>query len=307
VEKIAHKRIKEIVEKRLAEYDNDPAKAFKNLRQNPIWENAAKTKELVAVQIFNDTTEHVIKYPIQNITVKDLEHIVDGKLREVIKRRLDAFGGNHKEAFKNLEENPVWLNEAKRIPIKSVRCFTGLGKLQPLHCTVDGITYPIGKKDELPEATLVDFVKPGNNHHLSVFESEDGKLFDVMTTFWEAVERKRDGASHIVRQHEQGHKFLMSLQQNEMFVYKLKPIEIDFLDVKNGGLISQYLYRVQKISKRTNGSIDVVYRHHLETKYIDDDGSKKSLRFINVQSLAKLKEFTKVKVNNLGEIISVGE
>jgi CRISPR-associated endonuclease Csn1 len=307
VEKIAHKRMREIIEQRLSEYDNDPAKAFKGLAKNPIWADAEKTKEITTVAIANEVNEHVIKYPIQSITTKDVDSIVDGKVKEVIKKRLEAHGGNHKEAFKDLEKNPVWMNEAKRIQVKSVRCFTGLGKLEALHCSVDGVTYPLSKKDEFPNAELVDFVKSGNNHHLSVFEDEQGKLYDTMTTFQEAVARKMQGVSFIVKEHEQGYKFLMSLQQNEMVVYKLKSSEINFKDPKNRSLISQHLYRVQKMSKKASGETDIWFRHHLETKYVDDENAKKSMRYLNIRSISKIREFTKIRVNNLGEITKVGE
>ncbi len=306
-EKIVNKKEREIIEQRLLEYNNEPAKAFKGLAKNSIWADAEKTKAITSVKIANEVYEHVIKYPIQNITTKDIAFIVDGKVKEVVKQRLETFSGNHKEAFKDLENNPVWINKEKKIQIKSVRCFTGLSKLEALHCSIDGVTYPLNKKDTFPQAKLVDFVKSGNNHHLSVFEDEQGKLYDIMTTFQTAVTRKMQGASLIVKEHEQGYTFIMSLQQNELFVYKLKPGEVDFMDVNNRALIANHLYRVQKMSKKGSGETDIWFRHHLETKYVDDELSKKALRFINIRSVSKLKDFTKVRVNNLGEITKIGE
>ena len=42
------------------------------------------------------------------------------KIRSVLEKRLKEYGGDAKKAFVNLDENPIWLNEAKGISIKRV-------------------------------------------------------------------------------------------------------------------------------------------------------------------------------------------
>jgi CRISPR-associated endonuclease Csn1 len=217
--------------------------------------------------------------------------VVDEKVKEILTERLATFNNNSKQAFKDLEANPVWFNKGKGIKIKTVRLKTGLGNLVPLHASTNGNTHGISKESN----QLIDYVKPGNNHHLSIFEDENGKYHDLMTTFWEAVERKKQGLPIIRTEHPEGYKFVMSLQQNEMVVYNT---------IENASEpISNKLYRVQKISKRTNGSLDMVFRHHLETNLIDDDLSKKTKRFINLQSLEPLKQFSKNKTTILGHMV----
>ncbi len=68
--------------------------------------------------------------------------------------------------------------------------------------------------------------------------------------------------------------------------------------------ISEYLYRVQKIS-----TTNYMFRHHLETQIVDDTNSKISKRYFNVQSLKALFSLNpfKLKMNRLGQIVSVGE
>ena len=176
LDSIINKTHKALVKQRLASFDNDPKKAFTGLTKNPIWVDAAKTQALTSVEILTYKDEYVIKYPIGSITVKDLPSIVDGGVRKAIEKRLEANNNNPKEAFKDLENKPVWLNEEKRISIKTVRCFTGLDAVAPV------------KYNDQKEA--IGFVKPGNNHHIAIYVDKDGKKQEHTVTFWDAVERK---------------------------------------------------------------------------------------------------------------------
>ncbi|MBK6731395.1 MAG: hypothetical protein IPG60_10715 [Bacteroidetes bacterium] len=243
----------------------------------------------------------MIKYKVDiNLNANKVDKIVDEKVRTVVQERLNSFGGKEKEAFKDLINNPIWINEEKGIQVKSVRCTTGLSDLQPLHYSNNGLTVSVkefdGDKDILKE---IDFVKPGNNHHVSIFKDENGKLYDIVTTFWEAVERKKEGLPIINKTHPDGYEFLYSLQQNEMFVFNPEKTE----EQASVNEISKRLYRVQKISKKSDGSLDVWFRHHLETELIDDINSKSSMRYINTRSTQKLQSLTKIRVDNLGQII----
>jgi CRISPR-associated endonuclease Csn1 len=224
-------------------------------------------------------------------------------------QRLSTFGNNSKEAFKDLSNNPIWMNQEKGVAIKSVRCFTGLSDLQPLHKNTKG-------ED-------IDFVSTRNNHHMAVYKDDTGKLFENTVTFWDALERKKAGLPVIVTNPKQlwtvlietgfdnqeilnklpkdNWTYVTSLQQNEMIVFGLNPSEVDFYSPENYAMLSKHLYRVQKMSKKSSGAIDVWFRHHLETK-LDDTGIARDLKkFINARSLAALTG-AKVKVNNLGQI-----
>lgn len=288
---ILKNRIKQLIHNRLNEHNGDAKKASISVKKNPIILDESTQQILSHGSIYRE--EFVIKYPVETIQVKDLPFIVDERVKSILAARLLEFGNNPKEAFKDLTNNPIWFNKEKGITIKTVRFETGLGNLQPLHAASEGKTGPIAKESK----RLVDYVKPGNNHHLSIFEDEKGKYHDIMTSFWDAVERKKQGLPLIRTDHPNGYKFVMSLQQNEMVVYNT--------DVNIDTSLSDKLYRVQKISKRTNGSIDIVFRHHLETQLVDDEFSKKTLRYFNLQSLEPLKQFKKVKINTIGDLIGM--
>lgn len=45
---------------------------------------------------------NIIKYPIESRKAKDVMYIVDHKVREIVRERLDLFGNKEKEAFKDI-------------------------------------------------------------------------------------------------------------------------------------------------------------------------------------------------------------
>jgi CRISPR-associated endonuclease Csn1 len=283
---IVKHNIKMLVYERLNEQSGDVKKAISSIKKNPIVLDKDKELLLTYASIYKE--EFVIKYNVNSIQQKDLQFVVDEKVKEILTERLANSNNNTKEAFKDLETNPVWFNKEKGIKIKTVRLKTGLGNLVPLHASTDGKTHGISKDS----VKLLDYVKPGNNHHLSIFEDENGKYHDLMTTFWEAVERKKQGLPIIRTEHPEGYKFVMSLQQNEMVTYNTPD---------NGQEpMSSKLYRVQKMSKKSDGALDVMFRHHLETNLIDNSIAKQTERYLYIRSVGGLKPFEKIKINLLG-------
>jgi len=280
-DQIVSDKIKAKVKERLQIYEGNKRKALASLKKEPIWLNEEYDIKLESAAMYQ--SQFVIKYPISAIKLKDVEFIVDAKVKEIVSNRLAEYNGNHKEAFKDLQNNPVWYNKEKGIEIKTVRCFTGLSNLQPLH------TKKVGN-----ESLPLDYVKPGNNHHVSIFEDEKGKLYDIVTTFWEAVERKKNGLPVIVTNHPDGHKFVMSLQQNEMVR----------INEETGFDNGPYNYfRVQKFSKKSAGDLDIHFRQQFETELIDNEDSKIARRFYNFRTVQNLKRVTKQKINVLGKLV----
>jgi CRISPR-associated endonuclease Csn1 len=150
--------IKKLVEERMAQYGNDVKKAIASLKMDPIYLDPEKSRVLEYGTCYKD--EAVIKYPVEGIKPKDIPFIVDKKVAEIIKTRLEQFNNKEKEAFKDLGNNPVWFNEEKGIQIKTVRMFTGLSSLVSV------------KRDE--KGNDIGFVKPGNNHHLAFYVDGNG-------------------------------------------------------------------------------------------------------------------------------------
>ena len=51
---------------------------------------------------------------------------------------------------------------------------------------------------------------------------------------------------------------------------------------------------------------DYVFRHHLETA-INDNKELKDITYKSIKSLPVFKEIVKVRINHIGQIVSVGE
>ena len=249
--------------------------------------------------------EIVIKYKIGAIDLKKAKDIVDSRIRAIVIERLEQFGGKPEKAF----AEPLLDHQGRQI--RSVRCYTGLSAVVPL------------RRNEQGED--IAFVKPGNNHHVVIYEDQDGKWQEHIATFWHAVERKKYGLPIIITNPDQvwecvtdempeafvnqlpasaTWKFKFSMQQNEMFILGMEEeLYQDAMAHEDYALLSKYLYRVQKLATKY-----YVFRHHLETR-VDDD-SKEAMqmgKFIRLQSLKALQQNNphKVYVNVMGKITEI--
>jgi len=300
---------------RLKEFDNDPKKAFtgkNSLDKNPIYLDIEKTQK-VPEKVKTVASETV--YTIRKDISPDLkiEKVIDCRIKTILEARLKEFGGDAKKAFSNLDENPIWLNEKKGISIKRVT-ITGISNAVSLHEKKDKEGKLILDKSGNPQP--VDFVNTGNNHHVAIYEDENDNLQDDVVPFFKATIRINQGLSAIDKEFgvQDGWKFLFSMKQNEYFVFPndktgFNPNEIDLLDPDNYYIISPNLFRVQKFSKLIYGNSAVreyVFRHHLETT-LNDDKNLKEITFKNIKSLQYFKDIVKVRINHIGQIVSVGE
>jgi CRISPR-associated endonuclease Csn1 len=96
-------------------------------------------------------------------------------------------------------------------------------------------------------------------------------------------------------------QFVVSLAQNDMFVFGLDPAVIDLRDPKNRSVVNRHLFRVRKIS---SGSY--WFSHHTETKALDGTDSKEAGRCKQC-SIKSLSGAVKVTMNRLGHIVAVGQ
>ena len=309
--------------KRLEVFGNDPKKAFtgkNSLEKNPIYLDRAQTIQVPdKVQTVELETAYTIRKPVD--PTLNVDKVVDKKIRLILEQRLKEYGGDAKKAFVNLDENPIWLNEEKGISIKRVT-IRGISKAQALHDKKDkdGNFILDGTGKRIP----VDFVNTGNNHHVAIyrkpvldkkgqviFDDEGNPMYELdedVVPFFEAVTRANLGIPIIDKDYKksEGWQFLFSMKQNEYFVFPnektgFNPKEVDLLDPDNYAMISPNLFRVQKISTK-----NYMFRHHLETTVIDN----KSLRKIAwelIQAPNKLVDIVKVRINHIGQIVSVGE
>ena len=258
-----------MIKERIKAFDGDLTKAFKA----PIY-LADGVTPVKKVEIYEWNEEAVVKYPLSSIKQKDLEYVLD----PVVKQKLQAFFDqypNEKEAIKNLGAAPIWFNEEKRIPIRTVRLMTGLGKVVP-------------QKQVSPDDAK-GFVDSGNNHHLAVYEREDGSLFDVMVSFQEAFERKANGLPLYFTEWE-GAKLKWKFEQNDLF-------EIDNEE-------KQY-YRCQKITKDSNDNITIFLRLISETKLDDSKENKEMKVYFSLRNHKNIVDTNPraIRLSILGELL----
>ncbi len=246
--------------------------------------------------------QSVIKYPLENIKVKDIDSIVDRHIREIIRQRINSFDGDEKKAF----TEPLYSDKNKKNRIKSVRCFTGLTAIVPVRYDETGI--PIG------------YVKPGNNHHVAIYTNHEGKLKEQVVTLWNAVERKKYGIPAVITRPAEiwdtlpnnlpetfmaslpdaTWTFQQSLQQNEMFILGMEEEMYQYaIEQQDYALLNKYLYRVQKISLG-----DYWFRYHIETTTAQTSKDQKIKRFYrcSLKSFMNLNPH-KIRISLLGKIV----
>jgi len=233
------------------------------------------------------------------------EKVLDKNIRNILIQRLDEYNGDPTKAFSNLDKNPIWLNKEKGISIKRVT-ITGVSNAEPIHYKKDHLGNFIlnDKGDKIP----VDYIQTGNNHHIAIYKDDKGVLQEQVISFYEAVERANQGEPIINKTYkqEEGWKFLFTMKQNEMFVFPsddFNPNDIDLLDRKNKKEISKHLFRVQKLSFT---GYKYVFRHHLETT-VDTKKQLNDIAYKQFSNLDFANNIIKVRINHLGDIVSVGE
>lgn len=298
---VANKKYQFALHQRLIEYNNNPKKAFggkNSLAKNPI--------------ILEDSTIVPDKVKLvwleENYTIRKdispelkIEKVKDLGIRNILQKRLDEFAGKPKDAFVNLEKNPIWLNKDKGIAIKRV-AISGVANAEALHHKKDHFGNDL--LDVKGNKIASDFVSTGNNHHVAIYKDEKGNLQEEVVSLFEAVTRVNTGLSVVNREHEKGWEFLFTMKQNEMFVFpsdNFDPTEIDLFNTENYHRISPHLFRVQKIATK-----DYVFRHHLETK-VEDKKELINKSYKRLRNNNALKRLIKVRINHLGRIVKIGE
>lgn len=305
--KVAKKEYRDALLLRLSQYGGDAKKAFtgkNSLEKTPLWLNDLHTKcvpEKVKIVEFETI------YPIRKAIDKDLkvDKVIDAGVRRILEARLAEYGGDASKAFTNLDDNPIWLNKEKGISIKRVT-ITGIANATALRTKKDQFGKDI--LDDEGNKKPVDFVNTGNNHHLAVFRDQKGKLHEHIVSFYEATASASLGMPVIDKNYmsEEGWEFMFSLKQNEYVVFPdektgFDPREIDLMNPDNYELISKHLYRVQKFSTGF-----YVFRHHLETM-LNDTESLRDITWKRIRTAQELEQLVKVRINHIGQIVSVGE
>lgn len=303
IQNIINPSIKEIVLNHLNKFDNNIALAFdaKNLKKEPLLYKEDSIKEIHCYEVVYTIRKEVNPDNFKN--KKSLCKVIDGNIKEVLKHRLEEYNNNPKEAFSNLDKNPIWLHKDKGIRIKRVT-ISGVSNVEALHEKKDHLGNLI--LDEKGKKIPVDFVSTGNNHHVAIYKDKNGKLQEKVVSFYEAVQRVNQSLPAVDKTYNQhlGWNFLFTMKQNEMFLFpseNFNPQKIDLFNDLNLKEISKHLFRVQKISTK-----NYMFRHHLETT-VEEKKALKDISFLNLRSTEPLRNLIKIRTNHLGKIVQVGE
>lgn len=289
--------------KRLAEFGNDPKKAFggKNtLEKNPVFIDEIHSEQVPA-KVKTISYEDI--YTKRESITPDLkiDKVIDRQVKRILEARLEEFGGDPKKAFVNLDENPIWLNKEKGIRIKKIVINAEIKNIISIHTK---------NKHNVNQPQPNDFVSPGGNHHIAVYEDNNGNYQENVVSYFEAVSRViEQGVEPIDYQLNKdiGWNFKFTMKKNEYFVFPnpktgFNPEDIDLTNPDNYKIISPNLYRVQKLSSK-----NYVFRHHLETSVANNDEKLRDITWKNIRSANGLKGIVKVRINHLGKIVQVGE
>lgn len=312
IKTVAKKAHRDALLKRLADFGNDPKKAFtgkNSLDKNPVYLNESQTEQVpVKVKILYMETVYTIRKAITPDNFKDaktIDKIIDSHIKELLLDRLDKNDGDAKKAFSNLEENPIWLNKEKGIAVKTVT-IKGVNNAIALHDKHDQTGKPV--LDQSGNKLPADYVSTSNNHHIAIFQDADGNLQEQVVSFYEAVCRKNLGETVIDKEYkkDEGWKFMFTMKQNEYFVFpnsetEFNPYDIDLMNPDNYPVISPNLFRVQKLASKY-----YVFRHHLETN-VEDTPNLRDITWKRITMINKLKDIVKVRINHIGQIVHIGE
>ncbi|MCF8331374.1 MAG: hypothetical protein K9H84_02895 [Bacteroidales bacterium] len=243
-----------------------------------------------------------IRKSLSDLKDNQIKKIVDDRIREIvklarekeeeirkeIKQLLAQKRKEDEEGEKRIEEQVNDLQEkirnlytlpnrrGERVPIKKVRIRENLGNTE------------IWK----PTSNLNQYVNPRNNHHVLIYKDHDGNLQEEIVTLWEASERESQGLSkHQLP--ENGKEIITTLEVNDMFLIGLPEELSDKVkdDKINTVELSQYLYRVQKLS-----SMYYTFRHHLTSSIQNEDTE---IRIVSFKAWQE-KNPIKVEVNMQG-------
>lgn len=303
---IKDKGISQQLASRLQENGGDIGKTLKALKKNPLTINGAPVENVACYR-----EEIVVKYSVGAITRKDVEYIVDGHIREIVKERFSEVGNSDKEFVKSLAERPLYSDEACRHQIRTIRLFTGIKK-----SSIAGV-----RKNESGE--IIGYAQTRNNHHVAFYRNPDGKVVESVVSFWECIKRKKAGLPAIIKnpadawnilmaQGESestdeiartmppdGSTFIMSLQRNEMVVLGMSDDEWrDAVASKDICTINRHLYRVWKLRRG-----EYCFKFHTNTAAAIEVGDKplKQFYITSISSLSALIP-RKVEVSLLGKI-----
>lgn len=144
-----------------------------------------------------------VRKPLQNMSINEVNNIVDDVIRELVLYKLEKLGGDPKKAFADQANHPyLTAGDGRKIFIHKAR----------IRKTVAVI--PLGKSKS-PR-----YAAPGSNHHMEIFavidkEGKEEKWEGVTVSLIDAAQRVRMKQPVVQRDHGPNTKFKFSLAGGE--------------------------------------------------------------------------------------------
>jgi CRISPR-associated endonuclease Csn1 len=226
---------------------------------------------------------------------KQIEEIVDPRIREAIWSRLETLGYSRDDKKLKLPEDyadrPIYFDRdssGKRIPLIFLPNKHG----EPI--PVKKVRVATASSGRIQLHGVNRYVEPGNNHHTLIYEREDGSLASETVPFWVAVERVKLGLP-LYQLPADGKRIVTTLQINQLFILGLPDSLIDWSD-RGQPELQRRLYRVQKISDG-----DYSFRLGTATSISYDS------QLIRIRSMSAWEGYkpVKVKIDRIGRLIKV--
>lgn len=253
---------------------------------------------------YGSIMENGVKVFTKRVEVSEslnIDDVVDKGVQRILQERLREYGNKPKEAFTNLEKNPIWFNREKGICIKRVIVRTKLKDARAIHKKHDNKGELLLGKDGKTQSA--DYVRTNNNHHVAIYEDAQHELHEVVVSFFDAVDSAIQGTPVIDMTYnaDKGWRFLFSLQQNDCFVFPdeatgFNPADIDLTAKDNYALISPHLFKVQAISEG-----DYRFRHQYDATK-NNNAKLKNMTWKRIRVINDLKGAVKVRITKIGHI-----
>lgn len=250
---------------------------------------------------------YVVRKPVDSLGSKDIENIVDETVRKKVRKAFKETG-----SLTN-----VWMNEEKRIPIKSVRCY------------VRSVTNPISLKQHRDiskqEYKQFNYVANDSNYLMAIYEGTDakGKLkrdFELLNNLEASQYYKKSNLNEKqdtivpLRHINSGYELSKVIKTGTMVIlWENSPKEVWDLEIND---IKKRLYKVvglsEQIIQQKYHYGTIVLKHHQEAKSTSElkikDGSFQMqesyipYRKMNHNQFNALVEGYDFRMNVLGDI-----
>ena len=314
VDRIYNSKIQSAVRARIEQHAGDLKKAVKSLNTQPLTvmsRNGTPTEITTVTLLAN---HYVLRYKVETLKYKDLSSIIDKAAREAIETRFAECGNDDKKYQKSFADGNCIVSPCTGMPIKTVRCLTGLKEQSVVAVRKD------------VSGNCIGYAKTGGNNHVEFYQNAKGKVDSLVTSTWIATKRKRLGVPVVITDPasawdylaelpeiddvrevamsmpERDSTFIMDMRMGDMFILGMTDEEYrDAIATGDKATLLKHLYRVQKL---TQG--DYYFRLHTETtigKEEKKDILMKSLyRVTSTKTLFSLHP-RKVKISHIGKLI----